>query len=111
MLGATNYSHWAGAGELRACLSRGGAPAELVKEAALRRLRSFLHVGVQEALDDSLVTLAAQLGLSLASPAYKVSCPLPSLLSLPLGSLPIIYFCTISPSAMSICTIFCCHLN
>eukprot|EP00884_Botryococcus_braunii_P009434 jgi/Botrbrau1/18492/Bobra.0072s0071.1 len=71
VLGATNYSHWEGAADLRACIRKPGPSAEAVKKAALERLRSFTHVGLQEALDASIVTLAAELGLRLDAPAWK----------------------------------------
>lgn len=64
MLGLTNYSHWpapAAAG-LRRCLRGNAVAREMLLSLAAKRLRAMAHVGLTERLEESVASMAADLG-------------------------------------------------
>jgi hypothetical protein len=62
VLGLTNYSYWAGAGPLRACLGANSVAREMLLGLARRRLAAMAHVGLTERLEESVLSMAADLG-------------------------------------------------
>ena len=72
VLGLTNYSRWPGAADLRRCLHASPAAQELLLDAALTRLETFVHVGLFDRLFDSITSLAATLGMPLEGPSWEV---------------------------------------
>jgi len=71
VLGATNYTHWKDAHQVREC-SGPGRPNQELQAEAIARLDTFAHVGIMEDLDGSILSLAASMGLKLDGPAWKV---------------------------------------
>ncbi|KAL4457850.1 hypothetical protein ABPG75_012715 [Micractinium tetrahymenae] len=71
VLGLTNYSYWPEAGELRRCVRSSWVAREMLLALATKRLRRMAHVGLTERLDESVVSMAADLGLNFSGPAYK----------------------------------------
>lgn len=43
-----------------------------LQQMALQQLEAFAHVGIMERLEDSIMSLAAAMGLKLEAPAWKV---------------------------------------
>jgi hypothetical protein len=66
VLGLTNYSYWAGAAALRACVRSNTIAREMLLTLAGRRLKRMAHVGLTERLAESVQSLAADLGAPLA---------------------------------------------
>ncbi len=66
VLGLTNFSHWPRdeAAPLRACLRSNAVAREMLLKLAARRLRAMAHVGLTERLEESVVSMAADLGAS-----------------------------------------------
>lgn len=64
VLGLTNYSHWPRdeAAPLRACLRSNAIAREMLLKLATKRLRGMAHVGLTERLEESVVSMAADLG-------------------------------------------------
>lgn len=62
VLGLTNYSRWPEAPDLRACVRSNGVAREMLLQLAVRRLRSMAHVGLTERLQESVLSMAADLG-------------------------------------------------
>lgn len=64
VLGLTNYSHWPReeAAPLRACLRSNPVAREMLLKLATKRLRAMAHVGVTERLEESVASMAADLG-------------------------------------------------
>ncbi|GAB4820624.1 hypothetical protein N2152v2_007670 [Parachlorella kessleri] len=75
ILGLTNYSHWEEAAQGRDCVRRDPAAREALLGVAVRRLVGMRHVGLSEKLDQSVLSLAASLGLRMSGPAYKQTPP------------------------------------
>ncbi|KAI7840366.1 hypothetical protein COHA_005910 [Chlorella ohadii] len=73
VLGLTNFSHWPRdeAAPLRACLRSNAVAREMLLKLAARRLRAMAHVGLTERLEESVVSMAADLGIDLDGPAYR----------------------------------------
>jgi hypothetical protein len=79
----TNYTHWRDADRLRACAASSAHAQAQVQRLALRRLETFAHVGLMEDLENSILSLAALMGLKMRGPAWKVRmCPPALLLAL-----------------------------
>ena len=72
MLGLTNYSMWPEAKELRWCLPGSPAAQEALLQLALERLDHFAHVGVFDRLEDSMVSLAATVGIDFEGESWSV---------------------------------------
>ncbi|KAK3267475.1 hypothetical protein CYMTET_23969, partial [Cymbomonas tetramitiformis] len=72
LLGITSNTASANASAaLRQCAARGGAPAALLAEAAMRRLYELRSFGLFDRLEDSVRMTAATFGWSLQGPSYK----------------------------------------
>lgn len=67
VLGLTNFSHWPRdeAAPLRACLRSNAVAREMLLKLATKRLRAMAHVGLTERLEESVVSMAADLGAPL----------------------------------------------
>lgn len=62
VLGLTNYSYWAGTEALRRCVRSNSIAREMLLTLATKRLKTMAHVGLTERLDESVLSLAADLG-------------------------------------------------
>lgn len=68
VLGITNYSHWADAGDMRSCAWRSGSVRSQLLQVALSRITKFLHVGTTDRLEESVAAAGAALHFSLNQP-------------------------------------------
>ncbi|KAL4541193.1 hypothetical protein Ndes2526B_g05736 [Nannochloris sp. 'desiccata'] len=71
ILGLTNYSHWKSATALRKCFFEDLDSHRRLVDVAKQRLRSMLHVGLTENLDQSVASMAAGLGFNLSSHSHR----------------------------------------
>ncbi|KAL4420062.1 hypothetical protein ABPG77_004327 [Micractinium sp. CCAP 211/92] len=71
VLGLTNYSYWPVAEQLRHCVRSSWVAREMLLALATKRLKRMAHVGLTERLDESVTSMAADLGLDFSGPAYK----------------------------------------
>jgi hypothetical protein len=71
ILGLTNYSHWKSAPALRKCFFEDIDSHKRLVEIAKQRLKSMLHVGLTENLDQSVASMAAGLGFNLSSHSHR----------------------------------------
>ena len=58
VLGLTQYSHWPEATQVRRCIQRWPQLQAQASQMARKRLHTFLHVGLTEQLELSILTLA-----------------------------------------------------
>jgi len=71
ILGLTNYSRWESASALRKCFFEDEESQKRLVDIAKQRLRSMLHVGLTENLDQSVASMAAGLGFDLSSHSHR----------------------------------------
>ena len=71
LLGISNTSHWEEAGALRTCFFRDETSRERLFELAKEKLAEMPHAGLQERLEESVVSLAASLNRKMGDKAYK----------------------------------------
>ncbi|KAL4858064.1 Protein-tyrosine sulfotransferase [Chlorella vulgaris] len=72
VLGLTNYSYWPRQAQaLRHCVTANSVAREMLLTLATKRLKHMAHVGITERLEESVLSLAADMALNLSSPAYK----------------------------------------
>lgn len=70
VLGITNYSHYAGSEQLRACVASDADVRQQLHDFAVARVRRFAHVGVTSMLNESVLSAAATLNLPVDGLAY-----------------------------------------
>lgn len=80
VLGITNYSYWDNHAELRSCVWGDPAARQAMLDATMRRLKAMKHVGITEELDDSVLSMAADLGAPPPPPALRRHLPPPAAL-------------------------------
>lgn len=71
VLGLTNYSHWKDHIALRHCFFTDSTTRTVLEKIAEARLMSMAHVGLTERLDESVLSLAADLGVKMNDTAWK----------------------------------------
>lgn len=63
VLGLTNYSYWSRQAQaLRRCVTANSVAREMLLTLATKRLKHMAHVGITERLEESVLSLAADMG-------------------------------------------------